>query len=101
MKICKFCHSAHLWKHGIKDGSQKWICTKCRHPQCEVDWRFKFTDEKKKIAIQIYLEGVGLRGTARILSLVFKKTFCAQSVMEWVAQAEMEIEEREKRNWNF
>lgn len=43
--------------------------------QCEVDRRFNFTDGEKKMAINIYLEGHGFRGTACIFRPFFKKAF--------------------------
>lgn len=103
MEICKYCGSSALEGHGTKRGSRKWKCKNCNRTQCEVDRRFKFTDEEKKMAINIYLEGVGLRGTARILSQFFKKSFCAKTVMTWVAKAgikiEEELEEREREEY--
>ncbi len=35
METCKSCGSTHLWKHGVKDGSQQWMCADCHRTPCE------------------------------------------------------------------
>lgn len=47
------------------------------------------------MAIIIYLDGVGLRGVARILIKMDHKNFSTQTVMRWMAQAGQKIEQEE------
>lgn len=71
------------------------MCADCHRTQCEVDRRIPYTEEEKEMAIIIYLDGVGLRGVARILTKMDHKNFSTQTVMRWMAQAGQKIEQEE------
>ena len=64
MKTCKHCGGERLIKIGFKNEVQKWRCKECGKYQGEVDRRGKYTEEDKKAALFLYLEGVGFRPAA-------------------------------------
>ncbi len=82
MKACKHCGGERLIKIGFKNGVQKWRCKKCGKYQGVVDRREKYTEEDKKTALFLYLEGACFRPAARILSKLFNKNFCYRTIMQ-------------------
>ena len=96
MKNCKHCGSDRLIKIGFKHGVQKWRCKECGKYQGAVDRREKYTEEDKKAALFLYLEGVGFRPAARILSKLFNKNFCYRTIMQWVQKAGRELENQKE-----
>lgn len=96
MNNCKHCNSEKLVKAGFKDGVQKWRCKECGKYQGLVDNRIKYTEEERKAAICLYLEGNGFRRTARILSELFKKNFCYRTIMQWVKKEGQILESQKK-----
>ena len=92
MKKCNHCGSSHLVKVGHKNGLQKWRCKDCGKYQGEVDHRIKYTENERKAALLLYLEGTGFRRAARILSKMFNKNFCYRTIMQWVQKEGKKLE---------
>ena len=47
----------------------------------------KYSDEERKHAVVLYLEGCGFRRIARIMSKIFGKLFHNQTIIKWVKKA--------------
>ena len=96
MKNCKHCGSDRLIKIGFKHGVQKWRCKECGKYQGAVDRREKYTEKDRKAALCLYLQGVGFRPAARILSKLFNKNFCYRTIMQLVKKAGRELENQKE-----
>ena len=93
MTECRHCGSKSIIKKGRKDGQQKWICKECGKYQGAVDRRIKYSENEKKMAVTLYLEGNGFRRIARILTEMFNKQFRHQTVTQWIKKAAQKVEE--------
>ena len=102
MQNCKFCHSSNLVKNGKPKGLQRYYCKDCEREQIKGDRRHNHSNEIKKAAIVLYLEGNGLRGTARCLGKIFKSEISFQIVSHWINSAgnivRSEVAKRQKEN---
>ena len=91
MEKCRHCGSERIVKTGHRDGQQKWRCKDCGKFQGEKDRREKYSEKERKMAITLYLEGCGFRRIARILSKMFEKHFCYQTVILWIKKEAKKI----------
>ncbi len=66
LQECEVCACKALWKAGIVKGKQRYRCKNCGKNQAETAGREKYTDEERKHAVVLYLEGGGFRRIARI-----------------------------------
>lgn len=77
---CPQCQSPHLVKNGIsRHGYQRFICRSCRKTFGDQDHR-RVDPQKRKAALQHYLEGVGQRAIERLVGVSHN------SVMNWVLE---------------
>jgi transposase-like protein len=75
---CPYCGSKHLVKNGrSRHGNQRWLCKECHKTVGDFDRR-KIGDEIRKVALERYLAGKGLRATERVVGVSHN------SVMQWV-----------------
>ena len=63
----KRCDSTEFRKSGFMKGKQRYQCKSCGMLFTEGDKRRKYSDEVIDKAIDTYLDGKGLRRTARLL----------------------------------
>lgn len=97
MEKCRHCGSERIIKTGHRDGQQKWRCKDCWKFQGEVDRREKYTEKERQTAIDLYLEGCGFRRIARILSGIFNRHVCYQTVIQWIKKEAKRIENLEPK----
>ena len=97
MEKCRHCGSERIIKTGHRDGQQKWRCKDCGKFQREVDRREKYTEKERQTAIDLYLEGCGFRRIARILSGIFNRQVCYQTVIQWIKKEAKRIENLEPK----
>ena len=97
MEKCRHCGSDRIIKTGHRDGQQKWRCKDCGKFQGEVDRREKYTEKERQTAIDLYLEGCGFRRIARILSGIFNRHVCYQTVIQWIKKEAKRIENLEPK----
>lgn len=64
---CKYCNSTSLVKNGIVLGSQRYKCKVCNRKTRVGDARVKYDDNKKHMAMVMYLNSCGIRSIARVL----------------------------------
>ena len=89
MEACRFCGCQGLWKIGTSTGKQRYKCKNCGKSQAEVDDRVKYSDEERRRALVLYLEGCEFRRIARIMKEFFGKEYNYQTIVNWVKRAGM------------
>ena len=92
MERCRHCGSERIIKTGHRDGQQKWRCKDCKKFQGERDRREKYSAKEREMALALYLEGCGFRRIARILSKMFEKNFCYQTIILWIKKEAKKID---------
>ena len=83
---CPKCKSTRRCKDGIVQGRQRYLCKNCGRRYTVVSRSGAATDEIKRMALQLYLEGLGLRAIGRILK------FSNVSILNWIRAFGMELE---------
>lgn len=87
LEKCRFCGHTGTWKVGIANGKQRYKCKQCGKNQTEVDGRVKYSDEERKQAITLYLEGNGFRRISTIMGKKFGKLYRHQTIQHWIKKA--------------
>ncbi len=92
MNNCPKCSHNHNTKDGIVKGKQRFKCKNCN---------FRFTvqqkdaktgsNEIKKLALQLYLEGLGFRSIGRILN------FSHVSIYQWIKNFGEEVQQLQSK----
>ena|SRR6218665_683480 len=72
---CPKCKSGDKVKDGNTNGRQRYQCKKCGY-RFSVERRCTAkSDEKKRIALQLYMEGLGFRAIGRVLEINFMTVY--------------------------
>ena len=88
MENCKSCGCEGLWKIGSLNGKRRFKCKSCGRNQVEgKDCRVKYTEDEKKQALVLYLEGCGFRRIARIMGKLNGKFYRHQTIIFWIKMA--------------
>jgi len=86
MVICPDCSSSDLRKAGLKKGAQRYQCRACsryctgRAP--------KFSAETKAMAVQMYLNSMGIRAIGRVLKA------SPAAVLKWIRKEHGVVQQR-------
>lgn len=84
---CPKCKSDKSTKDGKTNNRQRYKCKNCgRHFSVEKRSNEK-SDEQKRLALQLYLEGMGFRAIGRTLNINYGTVF--QWIKKWGEQAEL------------
>jgi transposase len=75
---CPKCASQHYVKDGIVSKKQRYRCKNCNYRYTVQKRKPRIKEEVKRFAIELYLEGLGLRAIGRLLKV------SQVSVMNWV-----------------
>ena len=75
---CPKCSSTDRVKNGSINGRQRWRCKNCRYDYTVIQKSTSISVEKKRIAIELYLEGLGFNAIARTLKVSHV------AVLKWV-----------------
>jgi len=79
--LCKQCGSDHIVKCGIRYCIQRYKCSDCKI-KMQFTYSYRRQDkEKKEQALQLYLEGLGLRSIGRYLNVSHV------SILNWILKA--------------
>jgi transposase-like protein len=78
---CKNCNSDRIIKNGVAKNKQRYYCKSCKVNFVEGDGRKGKNEEKKKLAIKLYLENMGFRAIGRVLGV------SNVAVLKWVRAA--------------
>jgi IS1 family transposase len=81
---CKHCGGKELVKCGVRNSIQRYQCTTCKR---KLQYRYcikRRNREKQLQAIELYLEGLGLRSIGRYLKVSHV------SILNWIKQAEIQ-----------
>ncbi len=90
---CPKCKSKSTVKDGIVKGRQRYLCKECKY-RYTVEYRGK-PNSLKKLALQLYLEGLGFRSISRILKV------SNVSVLNWIKSFGKQIEEYKRVEGNL
>jgi len=74
---CSRCGSAQSCKNGLMRGKQRYRCLACGYNYTG-GAGVAYPDEKRQLALKLYLEGLGLRAIGRVLAV------SNVTVMRWV-----------------
>jgi transposase-like protein len=83
---CKKCKSEQIIKNGQIRDKQRYRCKSCGLKFVEGDRRKGKNEEKKKLAIKLYLENMGFRAIGRVVGM------SNVAVLNWVREAGEMIE---------
>jgi transposase-like protein len=81
---CMKCKSRSYRKHGYMNGKQRYICKDCGY-QFTTMKKQGYSKRIKNQAIQMSIEGMGLRGIGRVLGISHV------TVMKWIKKRSEEI----------
>ena len=82
---CKKCHCDKIIKNGFTRGQQRYKCKQCKY-NFTVIFKRRKSQEIKRLAMHMYLEGLGFRSIGRILKV--SNTI----VFNWIKNASEAIE---------
>jgi transposase-like protein len=98
---CPKCKSSHHVKDGIVRGKQRYRCKECHYHYTVERKSDVKTPEIRRLALELYLEGLGFRSIGRILKISYGTVY--MWVKEWSTKVSfprreypMEIVELEK-----
>ena len=75
---CPRCESIDDCKAGILRGNQRYRCKSCKYHYTVRKHRNEKSEETKKLALPMYLEGLGFRAIGRLLEISYG------TVYQWV-----------------
>ena len=78
IKRCPKCKGAEYSKDGKNNGKQRYKCKSCNYRYTVSIKSTAATPSQKRLALQMYLEGMGFRSIGRILN------FSNVSVLRWI-----------------
>jgi transposase-like protein len=84
--ICPDCSSSDLRKAGLKRGAQRYQCRACGR-YC-TDRAPKFSAETKAMAVQMYLNSMGIRAIGRVLKA------SPAAVLKWIRKEHGVVQQR-------
>ena len=68
MPTCPKCQSAECRKDGTNKGKQRYFCKHCGYRHTVSYTHRGYSEEVKRMALKMYLEGLGFRSIARVLN---------------------------------
>ena len=78
---CPRCQNADYCKDGKIKGRQRYLCKKCRYRYTVEKKSDVKSAETRRLALEMYLEGLGFRSIGRILKISYGTVY--QWVKEW------------------
>ena len=62
----------------------------------EKDSRYKYSERERNSALALYLEGMGFRQIARVMSKIFGKKYVYQTIIKWITKEGKQALHRQK-----
>lgn len=78
---CPKCKSSDYCKDGIVKGRQRYLCKNCKYRYTVEKKSDVKSAETRRLALEMYLEGLGFRSIGRILNISYGTVY--QWVKEW------------------
>jgi len=75
---CPKCKNSEHCRDGIVRGRQRYLCKRCKHRYTVITRSGTGSDEIKRMALQLYLEGLGFRSIGRVLK------FSNVTILKWI-----------------
>ena len=89
---CPRCKSNDKVKNGIIKGVQRYRCNECKYNFTVEKRSGEYSNETKRKALQLYLEGLGFRSIGRILSV------SNVSVLNWIKEFGKKVKDLQPNN---
>ena len=89
---CPKCHCTYFVKAGLGNGKQRYKCKGCNHYFSVKQRSNQKSNDIKKQAIDMYLEGLGFRSIGRVLNISYG------TVYQWVKQLGKQHQIRQDTN---
>ncbi|MDR2408431.1 MAG: IS1 family transposase [Bacteroidales bacterium] len=91
-KNCPRCGNVNRCKDGIVKGRQRYECKDCKYHYTEEQRSNEKSQQTKRLAIEMYLEGIGFRVIGRVLKISYVTVF------QWINQLgqNMELPKRQE-----
>ncbi len=90
---CPKCNSDTKCKDGFVQGRQRYKCKKCNYRYTVIQKSDVKSAETRRMAFEMYLEGLGFRAIGRLLKISYGTVF--QWIKNWNKQ--MELPKRNER----
>ncbi|OAV65415.1 Transposase [Bacteroidales bacterium Barb6XT] len=87
---CPKCGSVHKSKDGVVSGRQRYLCKQCGYHYTVVRKSDVKSAEVHRMALEMYLEGLGFRAIGRILKISYGTVYC------WIKKRGMEVNPPER-----
>ena len=84
---CSRCGSENYCKDGIVQGRQRYKCKECKYHYTVVQNSDIKSLDTRRLAFEMYLEGLGFRAIGRILKISYGSVY--QWVKKWRGQLEL------------
>lgn len=84
---CPKCQSSDYCKDGIIKGRQRYLCKNCRYRYTVEKKSDVKSSETKRLALEMYLEGLGFRSIGRILKISYGTVY--QWVKKWGSEVSL------------
>src|ERR1017187_2835306 len=78
MEKCPKCKSIEIVKNGFLRGLQRYHCKECAYNYTVIQKSTSASSEQKRLALEMYLEGLGFNSIGRILKVSHV------SVLNWI-----------------
>lgn len=78
---CPRCQNADYCKDGIIKGRQRYLCKRCKYRYTVERKSDVKSEDVRRLALEMYLEGLGFRSIGRILKISYGTVY--QWVKEW------------------
>lgn len=89
---CSKCDSSKKVKNGVLKGVQRYKCKECGYNYTIEKRSGEYSNETKRKALQLYLEGLGFRSIGRILGV------SNVSVLNWIRNFGEKVKELQANN---
>ncbi|OAV68914.1 Transposase [Bacteroidales bacterium Barb6XT] len=73
---CPTCGSVHKSKDGVVSVRQRYLCRQCGYHYTAVRKSDVKSTEVHRMALEMYLEGLGFRAVGRILKISYGTVYC-------------------------
>lgn len=90
MAVCKFCQSTAVFKHGLKNGLQRYLCRECGH-HFFIDNGVDFPRMRNKAdviaaAMNLYFEGLSARKVQKQMKSIFDQEISQGTIWNWASK---------------
>src|SRR4028118_710270 len=78
---CPDCGGRHMSKNGHRQAKQNYICVDCKRQFLDPYEVRGYSDDVKRLCLQMYVNGMGVRGISRVTEISHV------TILNWIEQA--------------